>query len=178
MAEALAAPNPRPADRQPSARSRLKSTFFTADDLSRPALTLPSPSVSPDFPHSLPSPSPTSVKLNFTVSHSIRERKPCAPEREGVMSYVELDGVLIVIFLKITDAPLRVMIVSFHGCEGTGKGAVLCQDCSSATRAVPTSGGPVHLPYLWVHPDEEGGAPPGSRPAGFLFGAIVISRFA
>src|SRR6266404_6846137 len=31
MAEALAAPNPRPADRQPSARSRLKSTFFTAD---------------------------------------------------------------------------------------------------------------------------------------------------
>ncbi len=94
------------------------------------------------------------------------------------MSEVEMDGVLIVIFLKITDAPLRVMIVSFNRCEGTGKGAVLCQDCSSATRAVPTSGGPVHLPYLWVHPDEEGGAPPGSRPAGFLFGAIVISRFA
>jgi hypothetical protein len=33
-------------------------------------------------------------------------------------------------------------------------------------------------PYLWVHPDEERGAPPGSRPAGFLFGAIVISRSA
>jgi hypothetical protein len=38
------------------------------------------------------------------------------------MSNVELDGVLIVIFLKITDAPLRVMIVSFDRREGTGKG--------------------------------------------------------
>jgi hypothetical protein len=37
------------------------------------------------------------------------------------MSEVELDRVLIVIFLKITDAPLRVMIVSFNRCEGTRK---------------------------------------------------------
>jgi hypothetical protein len=57
------------------------------------------------------------------------------------MSDVELDGVLIVIFLKITDAPLRVMIVSFNRCEGTGKGAVLCQDCSNATRPVHAPGG-------------------------------------
>jgi hypothetical protein len=51
-----------------------------------------------------------------------------------VTSEVELDRALIVIFLKITDAALQVMIVSINRCEGTGKGAVLCQDCSNATR--------------------------------------------
>jgi hypothetical protein len=67
------------------------------------------------------------------------------------MSDVELDGVLIVIFLKITDAPLRVMIVSFHRCEGTGKGAVLCQDCSNATRPVHAPGGPALSGYYGLH---------------------------
>jgi hypothetical protein len=69
------------------------------------------------------------------------------------MSEVELDHpVLIVIFLKITEAPLRFMIVSFNRCEGTGKGAVLCQDCSNATVRFRLPAGRFSVPEAGPNP--------------------------
>jgi hypothetical protein len=74
-------------------------------------------------------------------------RASSTPSRFGSAGFLTtttvMNRLLIVIFPKITDATLRVMIVSFNRCEGTKKGAVLCQDCSKGKRPVHAAGGPV-----------------------------------